>query len=207
MAAASYLYAQALLALLNKEIDWNSDTIKAMLLTSSYTPDVDAHNYKDDLTNEVTGTGYTAAGATVTSPTMTYTAAASATAWQASHAYAVNDTVRKVSNNGHVYRCIVAGTSSSSEPTWPTGPGATVTDGSVTWAEAGKGFIMIDCDDPTWSASTITARYCVLYDSSPSTDATRPLIALLDLGQDFSSSSATFTVTINSNGVHRIFVN
>jgi hypothetical protein len=47
-----------------------------MLCTSSYTPDQDNHVYKDvSVTNEVTGTGYTAGGATLASKTLTYTAA------------------------------------------------------------------------------------------------------------------------------------
>lgn len=35
--------------------------------------------------------------------------------------------------NNNWYLCTVAGTSGSSQPTWPTTPGATVTDGGVTW--------------------------------------------------------------------------
>ena len=40
-------------------------------------------------------------------------------------------------NNGHYYRCATTGTSSTSEPSWPTTNAATVTDGTVTWVEAG----------------------------------------------------------------------
>ena len=47
-------------------------TFKMMLCTSSYVPDR-AHNRRDDVTNEVTGTGYTAGGATVTLTTATDT--------------------------------------------------------------------------------------------------------------------------------------
>lgn len=48
-------------------------TIKVALCTSSYTPDQNAHNYFDDITNEVSdsGTGYTAGGATLGSKTCT----------------------------------------------------------------------------------------------------------------------------------------
>lgn len=64
-------------ALLNQwgsgPINWTSDTIKIALATSSYTPDQDAHDFFDDVTNEVVGTGYTAGGATLTTPTKTYT--------------------------------------------------------------------------------------------------------------------------------------
>jgi hypothetical protein len=36
---------------------------------------------------------------------------------------------------GRVFKCTTGGTSSSSQPTWPTTPGGTVTDGTVTWTE------------------------------------------------------------------------
>jgi hypothetical protein len=41
--------------------------------------------------------------------------------------------------NGHFYRvtAITTGITGSSEPTWPTGSGATVVDGGVTWTESG----------------------------------------------------------------------
>lgn len=75
MAVTAFWYGQALLKALNKEIDWDTDTIKAMLCTSTYVPDQDAHVYKDvSVTNEVTGTGYTAGGTTLASKTITYTA-------------------------------------------------------------------------------------------------------------------------------------
>lgn len=44
------------------DIDWNTDTIKIALVTSSYTPNQDTHEFFDDITNEVSGTGYTAGG-------------------------------------------------------------------------------------------------------------------------------------------------
>lgn len=47
------------------KIDVAGDTIKCALLTSSYTPNIDTHDFFDDLTNEVSGTGYTAGGQTV----------------------------------------------------------------------------------------------------------------------------------------------
>lgn len=46
-------------------IDLDTDTIKVMLVTSAYTPDQDAHTKRSDFTNEVTGAGYTAGGATL----------------------------------------------------------------------------------------------------------------------------------------------
>lgn len=76
MAVTAKWYGQANLKAFNKEINWSADTIKVMLCTSAYVPDQDTHAYKDvSVTNEITGTGYTAGGATLASKTITYTAA------------------------------------------------------------------------------------------------------------------------------------
>jgi len=53
--------------------------------------------------------------------------------WAASTSYSVGDIVIPTTANGFYYECTVAGTSGSSEPTWPTSVGGTVTDGDVTW--------------------------------------------------------------------------
>lgn len=56
--------------LANGSIDLDTDTIKVMLVTSSYTPDKD-HDKRDDITNEVSATGYTTGGATLANKTVT----------------------------------------------------------------------------------------------------------------------------------------
>ena len=186
----------------NASIDWLSDTIKCMLCTSTYTPNLDTHAYKSDITNEVSGTGYSAGGATIGSAAITYTAANSwATTAATTTAYVLNDIVKPSGGNTHLYMCIVAGTSGGSAPTWPTVARQTVTDGTVTWAEIGSGIAQFDAADASWSSSTITARYAVVYDSSPASDATRPLIGLLNFGGDISSTSSTFTVVWDSRGL------
>lgn len=53
-------------------------------------------------------------------------------AWDSGTAYALGD---KLLDTGKVYECIQAGTShGTTEPTWPTTVGATVTDNTVKWA-------------------------------------------------------------------------
>jgi hypothetical protein len=70
---ASKMYGQFLAKALNKEVDFDSDTIKVALVSSAYTPNQDSHDYWDDVAaNEVTGTGYTAGGATLSGKTVTY---------------------------------------------------------------------------------------------------------------------------------------
>ncbi len=57
-------------ATLAGDIDWDADTFKMALTTSSYTYDK-THDFFNDITNEVSGTGYTAGGDTMTSVTVT----------------------------------------------------------------------------------------------------------------------------------------
>lgn len=57
------------------------------------------------------------------------TGAANAPAWVHNTAYAVGN---QVSNNGNIYRCILAGTSASSGG--PSGISSSISDGTVTWS-------------------------------------------------------------------------
>lgn len=142
---ASKLYGSFLGKALNKEVDWDSDTIKVALLSSAYTPNQDTHDYYDDVSaNEVSGTGYTAGGVTLAGKTNTYDAA----------------------NN----------------------------------------VIVLDANDAVWSASTITARYAVIYDDSGATSAQKALVGYVDFGSDQSSTNGNFTVTWDATGIVRITV-
>jgi hypothetical protein len=138
MAVSAAWYGQAEMKALNKEIDYDTDVIKIMLLTNAYTLNQDTHVYKSDLTNEVAGTGYTAGGATLASKAITYTGATNV--------------------------------------------------------------VMLDADDPDWPNSTIVARYAIIYDSSPATDATRPLLGYIDFGQDRQSDGGAFHITFAAAG-------
>jgi hypothetical protein len=63
---ASLIFNRALELWARGSIDFDTDTFKVMLTTSTYTEDKDAHDFRNDVTNEVTGTGYTAGGNTAT---------------------------------------------------------------------------------------------------------------------------------------------
>lgn len=71
MATAKW-YGNAFKAAFNKEIDFNSDTVKVALVSSGYTFNQDTHDYFDDVTNEVSGTGYTAGGTVISPCTVAY---------------------------------------------------------------------------------------------------------------------------------------
>jgi hypothetical protein len=183
-------------------VDFLSDTIKCALTTVTYAENLDTHETFADITNEVTGTGYTAGGVTLGSKTITYTAANSwATQWAATTAYALNDIVRPTTGNGHLYQAIVAGTSAGSQPTWPTVSGQIVVDSGVTWAEIGRGVTQIDFADPSWTTATIAnIRKGVVYKST-GTAATSPLLWLLVNDVDISVTNGTFTITIPTLGI------
>jgi hypothetical protein len=137
---ASKVYGNALKAAFNKEVDFDSDTIKVMLLSSAYTPNQDTHDYLDDVVgNEVTGTGYTAGGAALASKTVTYDAATNT--------------------------------------------------------------LKFDAADVTWASSSITARYAVVYDDTPATNATKPLLAYFDFTTDRASSNGDFIVRWGTDGI------
>lgn len=54
--------------------------------------------------------------------------------WVAGTAYVNRSVVRPTAPGAFYYVCVTAGTShATTEPTWPTSEGATVTDGTVTW--------------------------------------------------------------------------
>jgi hypothetical protein len=59
---ASLVYNSFLDDLAKGNVDMDSDTFYVMLVTSTYTADKDTHTKRSDVTNEVSGTGYTAGG-------------------------------------------------------------------------------------------------------------------------------------------------
>jgi hypothetical protein len=198
-----HLYANFLLHLAQAGANWASDTLKCTLHTSSYTPNYLTHAHQSDLTNELAASGnYSTGGVTLTGVSASLVAANSLTAWAANTAYVVGQVRRPTTGNAHVYICVVAGTShATTEPTWPTTNGATVTDGTVTWAEAGTAVLKLLGAIPTWANATFVTRYAVVADTTPGTAATNPLAACIDFGSDLSPSAGNFAITVDSDGL------
>ena len=61
---ATFIYNSAIDDLAKGAIDFDTDTFKVLMTTSSYTANKDTHTKRSDVTNEVVGTGYTAGGTT-----------------------------------------------------------------------------------------------------------------------------------------------
>lgn len=63
---ASLIYNSCLNDMATGAIDFDTNSFKILLVTSSYVPNKDTHTKRSDVTNEITGTGYTAGGASTT---------------------------------------------------------------------------------------------------------------------------------------------
>lgn len=78
------------------KIDWLTGTIQYSLHTATYVPDYDLHDFFNDATNEVTGTGYTANGVTLGTKTVTYDAATDETRLDAADAVWTTATIAAI---------------------------------------------------------------------------------------------------------------
>lgn len=68
------------------------------------------------------------------------------TQWTANAARLTGDERVPVTSNGHYYTAITDGTTGGAQPVWPTTPGATVADNTVTWQESGSIYREFDPD-------------------------------------------------------------
>lgn len=149
--ATAKMFGQYLMKVLNNESKIpasGATNLYVMLLTSAQATALtdgtaqDSWAYKNSITSEVSGTGYTATGKQLQSVTCAYT--------------------------------------------------------------AGTNTITVDAADVTWSTSTITARFAVIYDNTGASDANRCLIAWVDFGGNVSSSAGDFTLQWDTNGIFTI---
>jgi hypothetical protein len=123
--------------------DWVGNTIKCSLHTNTYVPAQDTDQFFSAATNEISGTGYSAGGVTLTTKTLTYDAA---------------------SNEAR-----------------------------------------LDADDASWTSATFSARNAVVYNSTPGTAATNPVMGYVNFGaSDQSVSAGTFTIQWDATGVLKV---
>lgn len=141
-------YGLAAQSMLNKEIDVDSDTLKLMLVTTGYSFNQDTHRYKSSITNEVSGSGYTAGGATLSGVSVSY----------------------NTSTN----------------------------------------VLSFDANDVSWDPVTLTganaAAGAVLYNSSPGSDATRPLLIYIDFEDTFEPQGGELTIEWAAGGIGAVTV-
>lgn len=75
MAITPTVYGLFLDSLHKGKINFGTDVFKAMLVGSGYTPNQGTHQYKNSITSEVTGTGYTATGQAISITSIAYSQA------------------------------------------------------------------------------------------------------------------------------------
>jgi lambda family phage minor tail protein L len=112
------------------------------------------------------------------------------TAWAASTAFSVGDVRRATTsqNSGLVFECTTAGTSGSSEPTWPTDIGSTLTDNTVVWTAISS----IYADLSTLAPDAIIELFELHYDNT--------LHGSTDILRWHAGSNADVTGNITWNG-------
>jgi hypothetical protein len=138
-------YGKVMISVWNKEIDFNTDVIKVAHSSVTHTPDQDAHDYFDDVTNEVTGTNVVAGGFTADNCTLTYT--------------------------------------------------------------GGTNVFKLDHDDESIGSATATGIInSHWYDSSPGSDATRPLIGYVVWNTALSPNAGTLAINLDAAGLATITV-
>jgi hypothetical protein len=73
---------------------------------------------------------------------------------------------------------------------------------STGWTASGL-VATFTASNPSWPTSTFSTNYAWIHDetASSATDATRPLLAIFDLGGTQSVSGTTFTLTVNGSGL------
>lgn len=96
MAPVAKMFGRLPMSLANKEINLTTDTFKVMLVTDAWTPNQDTMQYKSSVTNEASGGGYTAGGATLTSVQLTYDATTNVMKWTAANVSWNNSTIAGV---------------------------------------------------------------------------------------------------------------
>jgi hypothetical protein len=84
-----------------------------------------------------------------------------------------------------------------------TAGGATLASKTLTY-DGSTNKTKLAAANPQWPASTITARYACLYDDSPSTNATKPVLGYVDFGANQSTSNTTFEIVWAAAGIFEI---
>lgn len=132
---STFIYSSFGLYLGKGAIDFDNDSFKVGLMTSSYSPSQNTETKWSDVSGyEASGTGYSAGGVAVS---------------------------------------------------------------SISWSRSSN-VATLDFADASWSSSSITARYGVLYDDTHADD---PLIVCFDLGMEYTSVNGTFAIQFNSSGI------
>jgi hypothetical protein len=174
-------------------------TLKLALVGSGYVPNLATDQFWSIAQGfEFSGPGYSAGGSTLTGASVTvYTASTWPLSYPASGTAVATGTVIK--SGAYLYRSANSGSAAASAPTFPTVEGETVTDASgIIWTNVGNVLLVFNVTGGyAWAAiSTSNVPYAVIYDSTPGTAATSPLLVLLTFSPPMTNIPAG-PVTVN----------
>lgn len=182
MANVGNIYAQGMKALVTGGAQLTGHTLKLALVNAGYVPNLATDQFWAIAQSfEFSSPGYTAGGSTLTGTSVTVT---TASAWLLSYpasgtAVAAGTVIKSVA---FLYRAANSGSAAASVPVFPTVEGQTVTDASgIIWTNIGNVILVFNATGGyAWaSISTTAIPYAVIYDSTPGTAATSPLLVLL----------------------------
>ena len=80
------------------------------------------------------------------------------------------------------------------------GGGLIIPSPSITYDSA-NGRVKFSGGNLSWTGATLSARGAVVYDSTPASDATRPLIMFINFGLDLSPVNGTLALTWDALGM------
>lgn len=103
------------------------------------------------------------------------------------------------SNTGHQFKSDLGANEVSG--TGYTAGGITLAGLALTWNPLANQWIWTTTTTPQWSSAVFSAYYGVVYDDTPSTDATRPLATLINFGGAKSPSAGVFTLNWPLTGI------
>lgn len=121
-------------------------------------------------------------------------------AWAASTTYTIFSERLPATANGHYYRVSTAGVSGATAPTWPTTSGATVTDGTVVWTEAGAylwtptyNLRAAAAEGWRWKAAAVAADFAFTADGS-TYERDQMIKQCLDMVKQYSNSISSVSL-------------
>lgn len=206
------VYGLALQSMLNKEIDFDTDSVKALLCTSSYTPSQDTHRYRSSLTNELATTATTLSSAASAGASTISVAASIAAGNRIAVGTGVTQDVRNVTAvtgsgpftltlDSPLTNAQSSGATVQANPGYTTG-GAALASRTVSY-DAPSNTLTLDCADLSWASASLNPRFLVVYVDT-GTSSTSPLLCYVDFGTDQTTTLGTFTYIVPATGVAQL---
>lgn len=221
MAITAKIFGLAIKSLANKEIDWDTDTVVAVLCKSTYVPDQDTHQYASSLTNElapIVGASLGTVSVALTTGVLTVSAAETLVVGDRVVLGAMTNGAPLVAGVTYFVASVPSSTTLTVAATRGGAAIATTSAGSsvsiqrlssyervtlgtkTTTYTAGTNTHMLDAADFSFPALTDTFRY-LIYLIDTGVAGTSPLVAYVDFGADQTATSQDINIALDAAGV------